>query len=161
MDELNLNMDNMPELDDGYSILKPGIYNCIVSEAAVKISNNPNNLRYLNVNFEVEDGPEMGKKFWVSLNYNHANETTKKIALQHLRLLMENLNIKTTRTTDDLVGARAHLTVAHRTYTGSDGQEHTTIDVKKWERAENLSKPSLGTPAPAASSSTTPPWKRG
>lgn len=160
MDELNFNTDNMPEIDD-YSILKPGTYNCIVSEAAVKTSNNQNNPKYLNVNFEVEDGPEMGKKFWVSLNYNHSNETTKKIALQHVRLLMESLGIKTTRSTNDLIGARAHLTVAHRSYTGNDGQDHTAIDVKKWERPERLSQPSLGTPAPAASSTTTPPWKRG
>lgn len=75
---------NLPT--NNYELLPKGDYLCMAIASELK----PNSKRtgdYLQITFEVLDGPCKGRKIWDRLNIRNANKTAEKIAMEQLNAL--------------------------------------------------------------------------
>ena len=71
---------------NNYELLPKGDYLCMAIASELK----PNSKRtgdYLQITFEVLDGPCKGRKIWDRLNIRNANKTAEKIAMEALNAL--------------------------------------------------------------------------
>ena len=71
---------------NSHELLPKGDYLCMAIASELK----PNSKRtgdYLQITFEVLDGPAKGRKIWDRLNIRNANKTAEKIALEALNNL--------------------------------------------------------------------------
>lgn len=75
---------NLPT--NNYELLPKGDYLCMAIASEIK----PNSKRtgdYLQITFEVIDGPYKTRKIWDRLNIRNANKTAEKIAMEQLNAL--------------------------------------------------------------------------
>lgn len=90
---------NMPT--NSYELLPKGDYLCMAIASELK----PNSKRtgdYLQITFEVLDGPSKGRKIWDRLNIRNANKTAEKIALEALNNLCVATGVMALNDSDQL-----------------------------------------------------------
>lgn len=84
-----------------YDLLPKGDYLCMAIASELK----PNSKRtgdYLQITFEVLDGPHKGRKIWDRLNIRNANKTAEKIAMEQLNALCLAVNVMHLSDSDQL-----------------------------------------------------------
>lgn len=90
---------NLPT--NNYELLPKGDYLCMAIASELK----PNSKRtgdYLQITFEVLDGPCRGRKIWDRLNIRNANKTAEKIAMEQLNALCMATNVLHLNDSDQL-----------------------------------------------------------
>jgi hypothetical protein len=115
---------------------------------------------YLQLTFEVLDGPYKGRKLWARLNLANSNETTVKIAQAELSAVCRAVGVLAPNDSVDLhdLPLVIHVKCKKRPDTGE-----VVNEVKGYSAKASLSEPTPAKPAtaPAANGKpTTPPWKR-
>ena len=86
---------------NSYELLPKGDYLCMAIASEIK----PNSKRtgdYLQITFEVLDGPSKGRKIWDRLNIRNANKTAEKIALEALNNLCVATGVMNLQDSDQL-----------------------------------------------------------
>ena len=83
---------NTVEPMDSFDPIPAGEYLCVITASEEKPTKAGNG-SYLQLEFEVIDGPYKGRKLWERLNLNNPNETTVKIARATLSAICRSINV--------------------------------------------------------------------
>lgn len=83
---------NTVEPMDSFDPIPAGEYLCVITASEEKPTKAGNG-SYLQLEFEVIDGPYKGRKLWERLNLNNPNETTVKIARASLSAICRSINV--------------------------------------------------------------------
>jgi hypothetical protein len=150
---------------NSYELLPKGDYLCMAIASEIK----PNSKRtgdYLQITFEVLDGPSKGRKIWDRLNIRNANKTAEKIALEALNNLCVATGVMNLQDSDQLHNIPVVLKVdIEAGRDGYDDQNRVKGYVAAGGAAPRASAPApqAAAPqvaAPAAAVGGAPVWKR-
>lgn len=162
----SLNYQADPEMTSSYELLPKGEYLAMIIASEMK----PNKARtgeYLQLTFEVIDGPGKGRKIFDRLNIRNANKTAEKIAIEQLNALCLATNVLHLQDSEQLHNIPVQIVVDIEA--GKDGYDDQNR-VKAYKRAGG--SPAHGqamaaaaaerapAAAPAASGGSTPVWKK-
>jgi hypothetical protein len=138
-----------------YEPLPAGWYKAVVS-AWVEKPTKAQTGSYLQLELQVIEGPQQGKKLIDRLNLNNPNQTASEIAYRTLSAICHAVGVMTPRTPADLVDKPLMVKVAVKP---ADGQYSASNEVKGYEA---VGKPAAsgGAQEQGAAKSSTPPWKR-
>lgn len=148
-----LNGFNANDVDPnvGFEPIPAGRYLAIIVDSKTKQTKNGAG-EYLQLEFEIVDGPYKGRKVWERLTLKHPNETTVKIARGTLSSICRATGVMKPNDSVELHGIP--LTVVVGLKRRDDTGEMTNI-VKAFEKREGTA------PArPSAVAGSAPPWKR-
>ena len=155
------------EPNDSFDPIPNGDYLCIITASEEKATKSGNG-SYLELEFEVIDGPFKGRKLWDRLNLANPNELAVKIARATLSAICRAVGIMEPKDSCELHDLP--LSVKVRLDKRSDTDELS--NVIKGYRGRNavrattaVSPPPVGAEAPrsgapAQTASSVPPWKR-
>lgn len=148
---------NRVEPSTDFEPLPAGKYLAVITESEMKPTKSGAG-SYLQLTFEILDGPHKGRKVWARLNLANSNETTVKIAQAELSAICRAVGVLAPNDSVELHNLPLVITVKckKRTDTGE-----ITNEVKGYAKkdAPQQTAPTAGvTPGPSANG--TPPWKR-
>ena len=148
----SLNGFNANDVDPnvGFEPIPAGKYLALIVDSTTKQTKNGAG-EYLQLEFEIVDGPYKGRKVWERLTLRHPNETTVKIAKANLSAICRAVGVMKPNDSVELHGIP--LTVVVGLKKREDNGEMTNV-VKAFERRETASA------RPSAVSGSAPPWKR-
>jgi hypothetical protein len=148
----SLNGFNANDVDPnvGFEPVPAGKYLAVIVDSRTKQTKNGAG-EYLQLEFEIVDGPYKGRKVWERLTLRHPNETTVKIAKANLSAICRAVGVMKPSDSVELHGIP--LTVVVGLKKREDNGEMTNV-VKAFERRETASV------RPSAVSGSAPPWKR-
>jgi hypothetical protein len=128
-----------------------GKYLAVVTESGMK-DNKAGNGRYLQLTFEIIEGPFKGRLQWARLNLEHPNQTAVKIARSQLSALCRAAGVLTPNDSADLhnLPVILHVKCKKRADTGE-----ITNEVAGFSKKETAA----GQPQQAVNAA--PPWRRG
>lgn len=149
MAQLNFNANEV-DPSTGFDPIPAGKYLAVVSESEMKATKSGNG-QYLQLTFEVAEGPYKGRKLWDRLNIHNANKTAEQIAKSQLSALCRAVGVMEPRDSVELHNLPVAITVVQKTR--SDTGEPSN-EIKGYEKRESL----VGTPQQA--NGGTPPWRR-
>lgn len=127
-----------------------GKYLAIITDSEMKPTKTGSG-SYLQLTFEVLDGPCKGRKLWARLNLDNPNQTTVKIAQAELSAVCRAVGVMQPR--DSIELHDLPLTISVRCKKRDDTGEITN-EIKGFEKKDAAA----GQPQQAAAS--TPPWRR-
>lgn len=146
---------NLPT--NNYELLPKGDYLCMAIASELK----PNSKRtgdYLQITFEVLDGPCKGRKIWDRLNIRNANKTAEKIAMEQLNALCMATGVLHLNDSDQLHNLPVVLKVDIEA--GRDGYDDQNR-VKGYAAAGGATAPRASAPAPQAAPQASAPAAAG
>jgi hypothetical protein len=148
----SLNGFNANDVDPnvGFEPVPAGKYLAVIVDSRTKQTKNGAG-EYLQLEFEIVDGPYKGRKVWERLTLRHPNETTVKIAKATLSAICRAVGVMKPSDSVELHGIP--LTVVVGLKKREDNGEMTNV-VKAFERREAASA------RPTAVAGSAPPWKR-
>jgi len=151
MATLNFNA-NTVEPNADFEAIPPGKYLAVVTESEMKPTKSGQG-QYLQLTFQVLDGPFKGRHLWARLNLQNANTTTVQIARAELSALCRACGVMTPQDSVELhnIPVVVHVKVKKREDTGE-----LTNEIKGYSKRE--AAPTSATPAQATTA--TPPWRR-
>ncbi len=106
---------------------------------------------YLQLTFQIIDGPFKGRLLWSRLNLQNANPTTVQIARAELSAICRAVGVMTPKDSLELHNLPLVITVKSRKRTDTG---EAVNEVKGYARRE------VATGQPQQASTNTPPWKR-
>jgi len=111
----NLNGFDANQVDPtfGFDPIPAGDYLAIITESAFKDTKSGSG-KFLEVKFEVIDGPHKGRNLWARLNLDNANETAVKIAKAELSAICRAVGVLQPKDSCDLHNLPLTLTVKCR-----------------------------------------------
>ena len=127
-----------------------GKYLAIITDSEMKPTKTGSG-SYLQLTFEVLDGPCKGRKLWARLNLDNPNQTAVKIAQAELSAVCRAVGVMQPR--DSIELHDLPLTISVRCKKRDDTGEITN-EIKGFEKKDAAA----GQPQQAAAS--TPPWRR-
>lgn len=142
---------NSVEPSDSFDPIPAGEYLCVITASEEKPTKAGTG-SYLQLEFEVIDGPYKGRKLWERLNLNNPNETTVKIARATLSAICRSIGVM--EPNDSCEMHDLPLLVKVRTEKRSDTDELS--NVIKGYRGRNAAQPVAGAPSPLMGNSTAP-----
>lgn len=148
------------EPNDSFDPIPNGDYLCIITASEMKPTKAGDGA-YLELEMQVLEGPYQGRKLWDRLNLNNANDTAVKIAKGTLSAICRAVGVLQPKDSCELHDLPLLVKVACKKRDDTDELTNVVKGYKK--RDSGTSSPvSAPTSAPvkAASSQTTPPWKR-
>lgn len=114
---------------------------------------------YLEMAFEIVDGPYRGRRLFDRLNLKNRNETAVKIAQATLSSICRAVNVLRPRDSSELHGKPMKLKVIVEERNDKPGTYSNRI--KNYEPANGGAAPaSIPAAAAASSQASVPPWKR-
>ena len=150
----NLNGFNANEVEPNapFEPLPAGKYLAAITDSEMKPTKKGDG-SYLELTFEVLDGPCKGRKVWDRLCINHPNDLTQKIARGSLSAICRAVGVMQPRDSVELHNIPLVITVKlkKREDTGE-----LTNEIKGYEPKASAA----GQPQQAPTSDATPPWKR-
>lgn len=158
----SINFQADPSLQTNtYDLLPKGDYLAMAIASELK----PNSKRtgeYLQITFEVIDGPSKGRKVWDRLNIRNANKTAEKIAMEQLNALCMATNVLHLQDSEQL--HNIPLVIKVDIEAGRDGYDDQNR-VKGYVAAGASAPapaPRAAAPAPAQAPAAggTPVWKK-
>lgn len=162
MASLNFQADPTAQTNT-YDLLPKGDYLSMAIASELK----PNSKRtgdYLQITFEVIDGPYKGRKVWDRLNIRNANKTAEKIAMEQLNALCLATGVMHLQDSEQL--HNIPVTIKVDIEAGKDGYDDQNR-VKGYVAAggaqpqAQAAAPRAAAPAPApAAAGGAPVWKR-
>ena len=149
----SLNGFNANDVDPnvGFEPVPAGKYLAVIVDSRTKQTKNGAG-EYLQLEFEIVDGPYKGRKVWERLTLRHPNETTVKIAKANLSAICRAVGVMKPNDSVELHGIP--LTVVVGLKKREDNGEMTNV-VKAFEKRE-----SAAATRPSAVAGSAPPWKR-
>jgi len=141
---------NTVEPTTDFDPIPAGKYLAVITESEVKPTKTGNG-SYLQLTFEILDGPHKGRHLWVRLNLDNPNQTAVKIARAELSAICRAVGVMTPNDSVELHNLPLLITVRckKRPDTGD-----ITNEIKGYAKKEAAG----GQPQQAAG--TAPPWRR-
>lgn len=129
-----------------------GKYLAVISESEMKPTKAGTGT-YLQLTFQVIEGPFTNRLLWARLNLDNPNETARKIAQGELSAICRAISVLAPNDSVELhnLPLVIHVRCKKRTDTGE-----ITNEIKGFSKKESPPPP----PAAAAATNSTPPWKR-
>lgn len=134
-----------------YEPIPAGWYKCVITSTEEKPTKAQTG-SYLEMWMEVIEGDHQGRKLVDRLNLNNPNQQAVDIAQRTLSAICRSVGVMQPRDSSDLHDKPLMVKVAVKPKTADYDASN---EVKGYERPD-----SSGAPAQAASSPSTPPWKR-
>ena len=149
----SLNGFNANDVDPnvGFEPIPAGKYLALIVDSKTKQTKNGAG-EYLQLEFEIVDGPYKGRKVWERLTLKHPNEQTVKIARGNLSAICRAVGVM--KPNDSVELHNIPLTIVVGLKKREDNGEMTNI-VKAFEKRE-----SSAPQRPTAVAGSAPPWKR-
>jgi len=149
----SLNGFNANDVDPnvGFEPIPAGKYLVLIVDSKTKQTKNGAG-EYLQLEFEIVDGPYKGRKVWERLTLKHPNETTVKIAKGNLSAICRAVGVM--KPNDSVELHNIPITIVVGLKKREDNGEMTNV-VKAFEKRE-----SAAAARPSAVSGSSPPWKR-
>lgn len=142
---------NTVEPTSDFEPLPAGWYKAVITESLEKPTKAQTG-SYLQMTVEVIEGEQKGRKVFERLNLNNPNSTAVEIAQRTLSGICRATGVMTPRQSADLHDKPFMVKLAVKP---GDAQYGPSNDIKEYAAADS------GAAAPeAASSGSTPPWKR-
>ena len=127
-----------------------GKYLAIITESEMKPTKNGNG-SFLELRFEILDGPHKGRLLWSRLNLNNPNELAVKIARAELSALCRSVGVVKPRDSAELHNLPLVITVKCKRR-DDDGEIYNEI--------RGFAKKEAATGQPQQQTSNAPPWAR-
>ena len=137
----------------GFDPIPAGKYLAVITDSVMKATKAGTG-EYLELTFEVIDGPYKGRKLWDRLTLNHPNELTVQIARGMLSSLCHAVGVMKPKDSLELHNLPLVLSVSMKNR--EDTGEPTNV-IKGYAKRDTGAPPQ---PAVAAANGNTPPWKR-
>lgn len=155
---------NQVEPNDTFDPLPSGDYLCVITHSEEKPTKSGNG-SYLELQFEVIDGPFRGRKLWDRLNLHNPSEVAQKIAQATLSAICRAVGVGQPQDSCELHDLP--LLAKVRLEKRIDTDELTNV-IKGYKPSPNrttspATAPASASPrsaAPAQTNSSAPPWKR-
>jgi len=149
----SLNGFNANDVDPnvGFEPIPAGKYLVLIVDSKTKQTKNGAG-EYLQLEFEIVDGPYKGRKVWERLTLRHPNETTVKIAKGNLSAICRAVGVMKPNDSVELHNIPLSIVVGLKKR--EDNGEMTNV-VKAFEKRE-----SAASQRPSAVAGSAPPWKR-
>jgi len=143
---------NQVEPAGDFEPIPPGKYVAVVTDSEMKPTKSGAG-NYLQLTFQVVEGPFSNRLLWARLNLDNPNETARKIAQGELSALCRAVGVLAPNDSVELhnLPLVIHVRCKKRSDTGEIVNE-----VKGYSPKESPAAPSNSAPAPGS----TPPWKR-
>jgi len=143
---------NQVEPSQDFEPIPAGKYLAVITETTMKPTKNGGG-QYLELTFQILDGPCKGRLVWARLNLQNANATTVQIARQELSSICRAVGVMTPGDSVELHNIPLVITVKIKK---RDDNGEPANEVKGYAKRE--ANPASATPAQATT--TTPPWRR-
>ena len=149
----NLNGFNANQVDPAtdFEPLPAGKYVAVVTASEMKPTRNGNG-SYLELTFQVIEGPHKGRLVWERLNLDNPNPLTVKIARSELSAICRAVGVMQPKDSCELHNLPLCITVKQKT--DADGERRNEIRGFAKREIANGAKP-------AQNPNPTPPWRRG
>ncbi|TVQ34161.1 MAG: DUF669 domain-containing protein [Phycisphaeraceae bacterium] len=161
----NLNGFNANEVDPnvGFEPLPAGKYLCTIVDSDMKQTRNGAG-EYLLFEFQVIDGPHMGRKLWDRLTIKHPNQTTVKIARGMLSALCRAVGVMAPKDSVELHSLPLVVSVGLKKRQDTGELTNVVKAYSKRDAGNTVVGAAAAAPhdSPASSGSAAggPPWKR-
>lgn len=148
----NLNGFNANEVDPavGFDPIPAGKYLAIITESEMKPTKAGTG-QYLQLTFQVLDGPYKGRLVWARLNLDNPSDMAVKIARAELSSICRAVGVLAPKDSLELHDLPLTITVGCMKR-GDTGE--MTNEIKGYESRQQAA------PASVAATGSTPPWKR-
>jgi hypothetical protein len=143
---------NTVEPAGDFDPIPAGKYLAVITESEMKPTKAGTG-NYLQLTFQVIDGPYANRLLWARLNLDNPNDTARKIAQGELSAICRAVGVLAPNDSVELhnLPLLIHVRCKKRSDTGE-----ITNEVKGYSKKESPAAPSNNAPA----AKTTPPWKR-
>ncbi len=143
---------NQVEPAGDFEPIPPGKYVAVITDSEMKPTKSGAG-NYLQLTFQVIEGPFSNRLLWARLNLDNPNETARKIAQGELSALCRAVGVLAPNDSVELhnLPLVIHVRCKKRSDTGEIVNE-----VKGYSQKESPAAPNGSAPA----ATTTPPWKR-
>jgi len=150
----NLNGFNAAQVEPSqdFEPIPVGKYLAVISETEMKPTKNGSG-QYLQLAFQILDGPFKGRFVWARLNLNNSNPTTVQIARQELSAICRAVGVMTPGDSVELHNIPLVVTVKLKK---RDDTGELTNEVKGYAKRDAAAS----SPTPAQATNPTPPWRR-
>jgi len=152
----NLSGFNASEVEPAstFDPIPAGKYLAAITESEMKPTKNGGG-QYLQLTFQILEGPHKGRNVWARLNLHNPNATAVQIAKQELSAICRAVGVLTPRDSTELHSLPLVITVKCKKRSDSD---ELANEVRGY--APKAAAPAIGQPQQAPTTSNTPPWKR-
>jgi hypothetical protein len=149
----NLNGFNAHEVEPSadFEPLPAGKYVAVVTASEMKPTKNGNG-SYLELTFQVIEGPHKGRLVWERLNLDNPNPLTVKIARSELSAICRAVGVMQPKDSVELHNLPLVISVKQKT--DADGEVRNEVKGYAKRETANGAKP-------AQNANATPPWRRG
>ncbi len=148
---------NRVEPTTDFDPLPAGKYLAVITESEMKPTKAGTG-SYLQLTFEILDGPHKGRKVWARLNLANSNETTVKIAQAELSAICRAVSVLAPNDSVEL--HNLPLVIAVKCKKRADTGEISN-EVRGYSPKASLAESAVKPSAPSANGMpTTPPWRR-
>jgi len=149
----NLNGFNAHEVEPSadFEPLPAGKYVAVVTASEMKPTKNGNG-SYLELTFQVIEGPHKGRLVWERLNLDNPNPLTVKIARSELSAICRAVGVMEPKDSCELHNLPLVISVKQKT--DADGEVRNEVKGYAKRETANGAKP-------AQNPNPTPPWRRG
>lgn len=147
----------VPEQQE-FSALPEGQY-VVIATASEKRPTKRGDGAYLQVTFEVVDGPNKGRKLWARINLWNPSQTAKDIAQRELAALCRSVGIMIPGDSSNLHNKPLVVTVGVEL----DDRNRESNVIKKYEPVGAVATPAFAPAAPvqaAPAAPVVPPWQK-
>jgi hypothetical protein len=143
---------NQVEPTSDFEPIPAGKYLAVITDSEMKPTKAGTG-SYLQLTFQVIEGPYANRLLWARLNLDNPNDTARKIAQSELSALCRAVGVLAPNDSVELhnLPLMIHVRCKKRSDTGE-----ITNEIKGYSKKESTSVPTNNTPA----AKTTPPWKR-
>jgi len=152
----NLNGFNANEVEPSqdFEPIPSGRYMATITESEMKPTKNGGG-QYLQLTFQILEGPHKGRNVWARLNLHNPNATAVQIAKQELSAICRSVGVLTPRDSAELHNLPLQINVRVKKRSDSDGLAN---EIRGY--SPKAAAPAAGQPQQAPVNSNTPPWKR-
>lgn len=152
----NLNGFNAATVEPSqdFEPIPAGKYLAVITESEMKPTKNASG-QYLQLTFQILDGPYKGRYVWARLNLHNPNPTTVQIARQELSSICRAVGVLQPGDSVDLHNIPLVVSVKLKK---RDDTGEMTNDVRGYAKRDAALAP--GSAAPAQANNPTPPWRR-
>ena len=154
---IGFDASQVPE-QESFSALPSGQYVAIATASEEKVTKAGTG-KYLQIVFEVMDGPCKGRKLWARLNLWNPNQTAKDIAQRELGAICRAVGVIRPNDSSELHSKPLLITVDVEL---DDRQRENNV-IKKYEALNGgapAAAPAVGVPAQAPAAGGAMPWAR-
>jgi len=156
----DLNGFNANEVDPsvGFDPVPAGKYLAIITDSEMKPTKSGAG-NYLQLTFQVIDGPYKGRLLWARLNLDNPNALAVKIARAELSAICRAVGVMAPRDSVEMHNLPLVIKVGCKKREDVPGGDEITNEIKGYEKKSSASaeRPAAAT---AGASNNTPPWKR-